>query len=143
MVSKNGNLLLNVGPRGVDAQIPDEQRLRLHVAGGVDGHQRDGGARDAPVGPARATRRSRASAVRYTARDEDVFAISSTATAVVTFPDLAPTPTTDVTTIAGSALACAGRDRRRAAGRARTATTRRRRRRSWCAAVDVVATPAP
>jgi len=28
-VSKNGNLLLNVGPRGVDAQIPAEQRARL------------------------------------------------------------------------------------------------------------------
>ena len=33
MVSKNGNLLLNVGPRGVDAQIPDEQRLRLQWLG--------------------------------------------------------------------------------------------------------------
>ncbi|MBV9418308.1 MAG: alpha-L-fucosidase, partial [Alphaproteobacteria bacterium] len=28
-VSKNGNLLLNVGPRGVDAQIPSEQIARL------------------------------------------------------------------------------------------------------------------
>ncbi|MEJ0042538.1 MAG: alpha-L-fucosidase [Rhizomicrobium sp.] len=28
-VSKNGNLLLNVGPRGIDAQIPDEQLARL------------------------------------------------------------------------------------------------------------------
>ena len=28
-VSKNGNLLLNVGPRGVDAQIPAEQLARL------------------------------------------------------------------------------------------------------------------
>jgi alpha-L-fucosidase len=28
-VSKNGNLLLNVGPRGVDAQIPEEQVARL------------------------------------------------------------------------------------------------------------------
>ena len=28
-VAKNGNLLLNVGPRGVDAQIPAEQRARL------------------------------------------------------------------------------------------------------------------
>lgn len=28
-VSKNGNLLLNVGPRGVDAQIPDMQLARL------------------------------------------------------------------------------------------------------------------
>ncbi|MBB6674860.1 alpha-L-fucosidase [Cohnella nanjingensis] len=28
-VSKNGNLLLNVGPRGEDARIPEEQRSRL------------------------------------------------------------------------------------------------------------------
>ncbi|HEX4859861.1 MAG TPA: alpha-L-fucosidase, partial [Rhizomicrobium sp.] len=28
-VSKNGNLLLNVGPRGVDARIPDPQLVRL------------------------------------------------------------------------------------------------------------------
>ena len=28
-MSKNGNLLLNVGPRGVDAQIPSEQIARL------------------------------------------------------------------------------------------------------------------
>ncbi len=32
-VSKNGNLLLNVGPRGVDAGIPDEQRTRLETFG--------------------------------------------------------------------------------------------------------------
>jgi alpha-L-fucosidase len=32
-VSKNGNLLLNVGPRGVDAQIPAEQLARLHGFG--------------------------------------------------------------------------------------------------------------
>jgi alpha-L-fucosidase len=29
IVAKGGNLLLNVGPRGVDAQIPDEQLVRL------------------------------------------------------------------------------------------------------------------
>ena len=29
IVAKGGNLLLNVGPRGVDAQIPDEQLARL------------------------------------------------------------------------------------------------------------------
>ena len=29
IVAKGGNLLLNVGPRGVDAQIPDEQLTRL------------------------------------------------------------------------------------------------------------------
>jgi len=32
-VSKNGNLLLNVGPRGVDGSIPDEQLQRLNVFG--------------------------------------------------------------------------------------------------------------
>jgi alpha-L-fucosidase len=33
-VSKNGNLLLNVGPRGDDAQIPGEQIARLKGFGG-------------------------------------------------------------------------------------------------------------
>lgn len=32
-VSKNGNLLLNVGPRGEDATIPDPQRARLEALG--------------------------------------------------------------------------------------------------------------
>jgi alpha-L-fucosidase len=32
-VAKNGNLLLNVGPRGVDAQIPGEQVQRLQAMG--------------------------------------------------------------------------------------------------------------
>lgn len=32
-VAKNGNLLLNVGPRGEDAQIPDEQIARLEAFG--------------------------------------------------------------------------------------------------------------
>ena len=32
-VSKNGNLLLNVGPRGEDAQIPAEQLARLEGFG--------------------------------------------------------------------------------------------------------------
>ena len=33
IVAKGGNLLLNVGPRGVDAQIPDEQLARLDWLG--------------------------------------------------------------------------------------------------------------
>ena len=33
IVAKGGNLLLNVGPRGVDAQIPDEQLTRLDWLG--------------------------------------------------------------------------------------------------------------
>ena len=35
IVAKGGNLLLNVGPRGVDAQIPDEQLTRPRLARGV------------------------------------------------------------------------------------------------------------
>ena len=62
MVSKNGNLLLNVGPRGVDAQIPDEQRARLVWLGEWIGAERRRGPGDAPVGARRATRRSRVSA---------------------------------------------------------------------------------
>ena len=34
IVAKGGNLLLNVGPRGVDAQIPDEQTALLGALGG-------------------------------------------------------------------------------------------------------------
>ncbi len=41
IVSKNGNLLLNVGPRGVDAQIPDEQRERLRWLGEFLGANRE------------------------------------------------------------------------------------------------------
>ena len=33
IVAKGGNLLLNVGPRGIDAQIPDEQLTRLDWLG--------------------------------------------------------------------------------------------------------------
>ena len=32
-VSKNGNLLLNVGPRGVDSSIPEPQTRRLELIG--------------------------------------------------------------------------------------------------------------
>jgi len=101
MVSKNGNLLLNVGPRGVDAQIPDEQRLRLQWLGGWLG------AHDAAI---RATRpwvrpgdtTVEGTGVRYTARDEDVFAIVERAGAVFTFSDLVSTPTTRASLVTGA-----------------------------------------
>ena len=41
-VSKNGNLLLNVGPRGVDAQIPSEQIARLKGFGAWIGANGEG-----------------------------------------------------------------------------------------------------
>ena len=103
MVSKNGNLLLNVGPRGVDAQIPDEQRQRLTWLGEWFGANevavratrpwvRPGGETGEGVG------------VRYTARDDTVFAIVERASAVVTLLDLAATRTTEVTTLDGRPL---------------------------------------
>ena len=67
MVSKNGNLLLNVGPRGVDAQIPDEQRQRLEWLGEWTGTNGDAVRATWPwVRPDGAT--AEGAAVRFTAR---------------------------------------------------------------------------
>jgi alpha-L-fucosidase len=41
-VAKNGNLLLNVGPRGSDAQIPEEQQARLKGFGAWIANNGDG-----------------------------------------------------------------------------------------------------
>jgi alpha-L-fucosidase len=104
IVAKGGNLLLNVGPRGVDAQIPDEQLTRLDwLAQWV-----------VPNAPAIATTRpwvrpgtnnADGHDVRYTARDDLVFAIVRDAPASVVLPDVRATPTSAVTTVTGDALA--------------------------------------
>jgi alpha-L-fucosidase len=100
MVSKNGNLLLNVGPRGVDAGIPDEQRQRLHWLGEwFAGHESAVRATRPWVRPGATT--AEGIGLRYTARDDDVFAIVESAAPMLTFPDLAATPTTEVATLAG------------------------------------------
>jgi alpha-L-fucosidase len=73
IASKNGNLLLNVGPRGEDAQIPDEQLERLRWLG--DCTQRCG---EALYGSKPWTRAegetTEGQSVRFTARAETVFA---------------------------------------------------------------------
>ena len=56
-------------------------------------------------------------AVRYTARDEDVFAIVERGAPVFTFPDLAPTPTTEVRPRVRRRRCAWTRDRGRAADR--------------------------
>ena len=104
IVAKGGNLLLNVGPRGVDAQIPDEQLTRLEWLGGWFRPHADAlvatrpwvtpGA-DAPDGQH----------VRYTSRDDTVYAFVRAAADTITLPDVAPTPTTAVATIDGNPLA--------------------------------------
>jgi alpha-L-fucosidase len=100
MVSKNGNLLLNVGPRGTDAQIPDEQRLRLRWLGEWLG-ECDGAVRATRPWVRAGDTTVEGLGVRYTARDEDVFAILERSAPVVTLPDVAATATAEVATLTG------------------------------------------
>jgi alpha-L-fucosidase len=103
VVAAGGNLLLNVGPRGVDAQIPDEQRARL--AWLRDWMAVNAGAvRSTRPWVTEGTATAERASVRYTTRDDTVFAFVQDAPASVTLPDVAPTPTTAVTTVAGSPL---------------------------------------
>ena len=107
MVSKNGNLLLNVGPRGVDAQIPDEQRARLAWLGEWIGPNADAIRATRPWVRAGDTT-AEGVGVRYTARDEDVFAIVERPGPVLTFTDLVATPTTGVTDVTGAEVPWTG-----------------------------------
>jgi alpha-L-fucosidase len=73
IVAMGGNLLLNVGPRGVDAQIPDEQQALLTGLGEWMAANEDAirSTRPAPT-PAEGNR-------RHTARDDQVFTFARTA----------------------------------------------------------------
>ena len=104
IAAKGGNLLLNVGPRGVDAQIPDEQLTRLDwLEEWVRPHCGRGHGNQ-PVGHARY--RDRPKATRFaTPRATPPCSPSVRAPGgEITLPDVRPTPTTNVTTVAGSAL---------------------------------------
>jgi alpha-L-fucosidase len=73
IASKNGNLLLNVGPRGEDAQIPEEQRERLRWLGSFT--RRYGEALYATKPWVRAEGATGdGSALRFTARGDTVYA---------------------------------------------------------------------
>jgi len=102
-VAKGGNLLLNVGPRGVDAQIPDEQAARLdHLAGWLPAHRGAVVASRPWVHAGDTT--AEGIPVRYTTRDQTVFAFLRDATGTVTLPEIATTPTTTVGTLAATSL---------------------------------------
>lgn len=102
-VAKGGNLLLNVGPRGVDAQLPDEQVERLDWLARWMQPSRDGIAATRPwIRPSTTTCEGRE--VRYTSRSDTVFAIVRDASGRTTLPDVASTPTTQVTSIDGSTV---------------------------------------
>jgi alpha-L-fucosidase len=100
VVAAGGNLLLNVGPRGVDAQIPDEQQARLDWLGEwVVPHQR-------AIAGTRPWVRTGAAAdagtpIRYTARDDTLFAFLAEA-GRVTLADVGATAATTVATVAGA-----------------------------------------
>jgi alpha-L-fucosidase len=86
-VSKNGNLLLNVGPRGEDAAIPDPQRRRLELLG--DWLAADGEA----VYETRPCRQPEAETacglpVRFTQKEGTIYAI------VLGSPSPSPSPST-------------------------------------------------
>ena len=100
VVAKGGNLLLNVGPRGVDAQIPDEQVDRLDWLARWMAPNRDAVVATRPwVRPHATTREGRD--VRYTSQGDVVFAIVRGASGRTTLPDIAATPTTRVASLAG------------------------------------------
>jgi len=103
ITSKGGNLLLNVGPRAVDAAIPEEQLVRL---GWLAGYVPANG--DAFFGsrpwwtPGTAT--VEGYPLRYTTRDERVFAFVRPTGPVSTLPEVAHTPATTVEDPAGRPL---------------------------------------
>lgn len=99
--AKGGNLLLNVGPRGVDAQIPEEQTRRLEwLAEWMGAHEPALRGTRPWVRPGVET--GEGCPVRYTARDETVFAIVDGATGTTTFGDIEPTRTTAVESLDGT-----------------------------------------
>jgi alpha-L-fucosidase len=103
IVAKGGNLLLNVGPRGVDGALPNEQLARLDWLGewAVPNHRALMGTRPW-VHPGTTT--DSGTPVRYTARGDTVFALVRGASATVVLGEVRPTPTTTVTTVDGAPL---------------------------------------
>ncbi len=103
IVAKGGNLLLNVGPRGVDAQLPDEQATRLRwLADWVTPNLGALAATRPWVRPGTSVPGDHP--VRYTARGDTVFAFLRGASGAVTLPDVRATPTTEVETMTGAPL---------------------------------------
>ncbi|MCP3984821.1 MAG: alpha-L-fucosidase [bacterium] len=89
IVSKNGNLLLNVGPRGEDAQIPELQLERLRWLGEFLDENGDGIYETRPWIRAEGTTRE-GIPVRFTQKGETVYAflLGRPAGDTVTFVDL-------------------------------------------------------
>jgi len=103
IVAKGGNLLLNVGPRGVDATIPAAQLARLDWLARWVGPNRAALHGTRPwVRTGTTTAEGRP--VRYTARDDTVFAILGDSSGSATLPEVCSTPATTVQAICGASL---------------------------------------
>jgi alpha-L-fucosidase len=104
IVAKGGNLLLNVGPRGEDAQIPERQRRRLEWLGSWLDHAGPAMYATRPwVRPG--ARAPEGAEVRFTARGSTVWAtVLGPVAGAVTFPGVLRTATTTVTTPTGGPL---------------------------------------
>jgi alpha-L-fucosidase len=95
--AKGGNLLLNVGPRGVDATIPDEQLERLRWLGAFMGENRRALVDTRPWVVAGSTT-AEGAWLRYTSRGNDLFAVivGAGGTASATLGEVAVTSSTTV-----------------------------------------------
>ncbi len=107
IVATGGNLLLNVGPRGVDATIPDEQLTRLRWLGEWTGG--DGASISASRPWVRPSARSAEGVdLRFWAQGERLSVAELTGGAplgeTVTIPGVRPTPATSITDASGVAL---------------------------------------
>ena len=103
IVAKGGNLLMNVGPRGVDAQIPEVQRSRLEWLAQWVTPNRDAIISTRPwVMPGTSILGSHP--VRYTTRGDTVFAFLRDAPEDIVLPEVGSTPTTAIETTAGTAV---------------------------------------
>ncbi len=107
IVATGGNLLLNVGPRGIDAAIPDEQSARLRWLGEWTAGE---GASIAGARPwvRPSARTSDGTELRFWATGDRVWAAElargSRSGAALTIPGVRATPTTTVTDARGSLL---------------------------------------
>jgi len=102
IASKNGNLLLNVGPRGIDAAIPDAQRLRLDWLADLDEEVGDALHGTRPwVRPGAVS--AEGNELRFTVRDRTVFVVAlGPVGASLTVPGVLATPTTEVESLDGT-----------------------------------------
>jgi len=103
IAAKGGNLLLNVGPRGNDGGIPDEQVDRLGwLADWIGPNHR--ALLDTRPWVHAGTVTVGGDPVRYTARGDTVFALVQGAAGSAVLGQVRPTPTTEVTTVDGRSL---------------------------------------